>query len=235
MEPDRMTSADGDIPAQGGAPSNAPPRPRGATIPISVGRRRFNRSYGRAVGWMKILLPTTAVVLVSMIFVWPYLEEEGQRIIDAIITDSPVLPELMEVNQARYSGVGEDGQRYTVTAETVRQETMDATLVEFEGPRADISLSDGTWALVSAERGTFDRDTQVLELNNDVSVFHDLGYEFRTESATLDLMGGSAYGFDPVEGQGPFGFVEAEGFEMIDRGARVRLTGKSRVVINNTD
>lgn len=222
-----MTSADSE--------TQAAAAPRGASIPVSVGRRRFSHSYGRAVGWLKILLPTLAVVLVSMIFIWPYLEEEGQRIIAAVISDAPVLPELMEVSQARYTGVGEDGQRYTLTAETVQQESMDAALVEFLEPRADISLSDGSWALVSAERGTFDRDAQVLELNSAVSLFHDLGYEFRTESATLDLLGGSAYGFDPISGQGPFGYVEADGFELLDRGARVRLTGNARVIINNTD
>lgn len=222
-----MTSADSE--------TQTAPAPRGASIPVSVGRRRFSHSYGRAVGWLKVLLPTLAVVLVSMIFIWPYLEEEGQRIIDAVISDAPVLPELMEVSQARYSGVGEDGQRYTLTAETVQQESMDAAMVEFLEPRADISLSDGSWALISAERGTFDRDAQILELNSAVSLFHDLGYEFRTESATLDLLGGSAYGFDPISGQGPFGYVEADGFELLDRGARVRLTGNARVIINNTD
>ena len=68
-----------------------------------------------------------------------------------------------------------------------------------------------------------------------VNLFHDLGYEFKSESATLDLMQGNAFGFDPIQGQGPFGYLEAEGFQLMNRGEQVQLTGKSRVIIYDTD
>lgn len=214
---------------------NLTPPVRGAAIPVKIGRRRFNQSYGRLVGWLKILLPTLAVVLLALLALLPYLQGEGHRLTDVLTGAADLVTEHMEVNQARYSGVSEDGQRYTVTAETVQQESVDAVLVAFIQPRADIYLNDDSWVLVTAETGTLDRETQVMELQSAVNLFHDLGYEFRTESATFDLMEGSAYGFDPIFGQGPFGFVEAQGFHIFNRGERVELTGHAKIQIYNTD
>ncbi len=208
---------------------------RGASIPVSIGRRALNQSYGRVVGWLKVLLPTVAVALIALVVAWPYIQEEGRRITDTLTGAGELVSEHLEVSQASYAGVGEDGQRYTVTSRTVQQQSTTARMVDFIEPRADINLNDGSWVLVTAETGTMDRETHVLELRKTVNLFHDLGYEFRTESATLDLMGGNAFGFDPVEGQGPFGYLEAEGFQIINRGEMVQLTGKSRVIIYNSD
>lgn len=232
-----MASADsGHAP---GGPAGTPPPDgaavRGSTIPLSIGQRRFSRSYGRIVSWLKILLPTLALVLIVVAVLWTYFEDETRFLSDTLTKASDVVTEHLEVSRAKYSGVSDDGQHYTVTADTVEQESVDARMVNFKDPRADINLKDGSWALITAETGTLDRETQVLELNHAVNLFHDQGYEFRSESATLDLAAGSAYGFDPVEGQGPFGHIEAEGFQIINRGEIIQLSGHSKVVIYNTD
>jgi lipopolysaccharide export system protein LptC len=208
---------------------------RGARIPVFSGKRRLSRGYGRVVGLLKVVLPTVAVVLIGIAILWPYLEDERRQLVESLTDAGQLITEHLEVVEASYSGVGDDGQRYTVTAETVQQQSVDAMLVKFTQPRADISLTDGSWALVTAANGMLDRDTQVLELHDGVNLFHDQGYEFETQSATFDLLEGSAYGFDPVSGQGPFGYLEAEGFQALNRGAQVQLTGRSRVVIYETD
>ncbi|MDF1747454.1 MAG: LPS export ABC transporter periplasmic protein LptC [Alphaproteobacteria bacterium] len=227
-----MASADSNA---GTTPPPETPPVRGASIPVSIGRRTLNQSYGRMVGWLKVLLPTIAVALITLVIAWPYLQQEGHRITDSLTGAGQLITEHMEVSQARYSGISEDGQRYTVTAKTVQQANTEAIMVDFIEPRADINLTDGSWALVTADTGTLNRETQVLELHGKVNLFHDLGYEFHSESATFDLMGGNAFGFDPVQGQGPFGNLEAEGFQMMNRGEQVQLTGKARVIIYKAD
>lgn len=214
---------------------SGPSAVRGARIPVFAGKRRHSRNYGRVVGFLKVVLPTVAVLLIGTAVLWPYLEDERLELVERLTDAGQLITEHLEVVEASYSGIGEDGQRYTVTAETVQQESVDAMLVTFSQPRADISLTDGSWALVTAASGQLDRETQVLELTDGVNLFHDQGYEFETLSATFDLLEGSAYGFDPVSGQGPFGYLEAEGFQALNRGARVQLTGRSRVVIYETD
>ena len=85
---------------------------------------------------------------------------------------------------------------------------------------------------MTATNGNFNRDDQLLELTGNVNLFHDSGYEFRTESAVFDLTAGDATGTEPVEGQGPFGHLKAEGFRIYNRGERVEFTGKSKLTIN---
>jgi lipopolysaccharide export system protein LptC len=45
------------------------------------------------------------------------------------------------------------------------------------------------------------------------------------------MSAGTAYGQEPIEGQGPFGNIKAQGFRVIDRGERVIFTGKAKMVI----
>ncbi len=72
----------------------------------------------------------------------------------------------------------------------------------------------------------------MLELNGDVTLFHDQGFELRTETARFDLEAGTARGTESVEGQGPFGTLVSEGFRVLDRGERILFTGRSRAVIH---
>ncbi|MEQ8604979.1 MAG: LPS export ABC transporter periplasmic protein LptC [Marivibrio sp.] len=218
-------------PRSGAASPAAGAPPRGARIPLGRRATRLNPVYGRLVGWLKVLLPTVAVALVLLVAAWPLIVEQEARFADALSGADRRAAENLEVRNARYTGIEEDGQPFTVTAESMHQESVDATVVELVGPKADILLANGAWVAVTAANGTLNRAAQVLELTDDVNVFHDLGYEFRTQQAILDLVGGSAFGGLPVEGQGPFGYIEGEGFRVEGRGDRIKLTGKSKVVI----
>ena len=82
-----------------------------------------------------------------------------------------------------------------------------------------------------SEEGTFFRDLDVLDLFGQVSLFHDQGYEFRTQSAQFDAKSGAASGDSPVVGHGPFGQIEGAGFRINGDGTRVTFTGKSKLII----
>jgi lipopolysaccharide export system protein LptC len=62
-----------------------------------------------------------------------------------------------------------------------------------------------------------------------VNLFHDAGYELHTATATVDLGHNTARGTDPVEGHGPQGRIQAEGFEIRGTGHEIVFTGKSQL------
>ena len=64
-----------------------------------------------------------------------------------------------------------------------------------------------------------------------VNVFHDQGFEMRSEEAHVDLDQGKIWGDMSVQGQGPAGTIESEGFRLYDRGAHIVFTGKSHLVL----
>ena len=98
-------------------------------------------------------------------------------------------------------------------------------------PKADITLEDGTWLVLTANDGEYSREEKALNLAGQVNLYHDSGYEFRTERAAIDLTTGTALSNDPVSGQGPFGRLAAAGFRMMNKGKVIHFLGKSKLTL----
>lgn len=209
-----------DPPAPGPSPPAGPP-PR-----LSVSNR-----YSIFVGFLKILLPAVAVALILLVVVWPEISRDGREFRVRVSDISLEQADSLTMLNARFEGVDDKERQFTLTADEATQTTDDENLIRLELPKGDITLEDGTWMAMTAREGRYRRDTQMLDLNGEVTLFHDRGFELRTEAAQVDLEAGVARGSEDVEGQGPFGNLEAEGFEVLDRGARVLFTGKSRAVL----
>jgi len=192
----------------------------------------LGRRYSRFVALMRFMLPLVALTLVGAIIIWPQSQHrpEGFRL---AIADFNVPDQGgQRLVNARYTGMDGRNQPYAVTADTASQIEAGQAAVALTQPKADITLDDGTWLALTANSGTFQREAQILELSGGVNLFHDAGYEFRTESALIDLGMGAAYGEDRIDGQGPFGSLSADGFQILERGQRILFTGKTRLVIH---
>jgi len=131
----------------------------------------------------------------------------------------------------RYIGIDKNNQSYSITADLARRLAKGSMSVELEMPKADITLEDGSWLVVTAKNGVFKRTKKTLNLIGAVNLYHDSGYEFRTTKVRIDLEKGNADGDTPIRGQGQFGDMQAEGFRLIDKGKTIIFTGKSKLVL----
>ena len=195
------------------------------------GKRAHSRVYSRFVSMMKFLLPTAALLLVALVIAWPHLNAADLkfRIGFAALKLSDAKDPSM-VNP-RYVGTDKDNQPFSLTADLARKLVGSGSRVELEMPKADLTTEDGTWLVLTAENGIYARDHEKLNLTGKVNLFHDSGYEFRTERAAIDLATGAATGDDPVEGQGPFGHLNASGFHLVERGRTIHFKGKSKLTL----
>lgn len=185
----------------------------------------------RFVALMKLVLPALAVALVGLVFAWPnLLPDQSQFRLGSINVDKTIVDGL-RMDNPRYVGVDEEARPYEVAAAVAIQEGEDSNVIMLQLPRADLLVESKAWVALQAADGLYDRDTQTLALSGGVVVFHDDGYQFQTPTATIDLEAGTAASDDPVVGQGMAGSVEGEGFRLLDRGARIIFTGRSRLVI----
>jgi lipopolysaccharide export system protein LptC len=188
-------------------------------------------AYSRFVGWMKIVLPVTAVILLALVLTWPKLmQQQGSEL--------PPLPggatggtDDARAHHLAISGFDKHDQPFTITALQAIQEDPGGDSVVLEAPSADITLNDGVWLAAKADSGHFNRKTDLLRLSGSVNLFHDEGFELRTDEANVDVGNGVAWSDTPVEGFGPQGELHAEGLEVLDRGDRVVFTGRSRLTI----
>jgi lipopolysaccharide export system protein LptC len=102
-------------------------------------------------------------------------------------------------------------------------------VINLETLIADMTMGDGAWVAVQADKGVYHRDAGTVDLSGNVTLFHDTGLSFETDAATVDLKNDLASGNQPVEGQNPDGQLAAEGFEVRDRGQTIVFTGRSHL------
>ncbi len=191
----------------------------------------FSARYSRFVGLMKVVLPITAAVLAVMVVVWPYMGGREGGIPLSFATIGVTIDDTVYMANARYLGTDDKNQPYTITADQVTQERDDPDTIRLTLPKADILLDDGAWLVLTANSGTLRRDREILLLDGAVSIFSDAGYELHTERAEIDLRASRAYGNMPVEGQGPFGMLNADGFRLEDKGRTIHFEGRVRLVV----
>ena len=98
-------------------------------------------------------------------------------------------------------------------------------------PKADLAMKNGTWIALTANSGVYNQREKLLYLEGAVNLFHDSGYEFKTEKLRVDLDAGRAVSNQRVDGQGPFGQLQAEGFYFESGGKSIFFTGKSKLII----
>jgi lipopolysaccharide export system protein LptC len=187
--------------------------------------------YSRFVALMKIVLPAVALALVLLVWAWPHLQGRDLRFRIGFSGLAATEAEDPSMVNPRYVGTDKNKQPFSITADLAKTRAVDSTNIELEMPKGDLMLKDGTWLVLTAESGLYERAAKTLDLAGAVTLFHDTGYEIRTQSARIDLAEGSAEGQQAVRGQGPFGDLQSDGFRLIEKGETIFLTGKSKVVL----
>jgi lipopolysaccharide export system protein LptC len=207
---------------------------RGFAPSAALAPRRTGALHSHVVSLLKFLLPAVALGLIALVLLWPQLNpiETGFRLRPVAVSVDD-LENLRMVNP-RYVGTDAQNQPYTITADQATQVSGDSNTTDLIKPKGDITLKRGTWIALSAETGIYRKQEQLLDLEGNVNLFHDAGYEIVTARAHINLDQGTAKGDDPVVGQGPDMELSGQGFRVFDRGERILVTGQSRLVIQPT-
>jgi lipopolysaccharide export system protein LptC len=193
--------------------------------PIDEAPPRQEDPYSRFVATAKWLLPLIAVCLLALVALWPRLEVSIQQLA-AMPKLDPRMAHDLRMLKARYTGVDRDNRPYVLTADAAQQQSADINdLIGLDGPTADLTMQDGGWLELNSFTGTYRPQGQILELFGNVAIYADRGDEFHSDSAHIDLVNNAAEGHDPVTGQGPFGHVVADGFQILDKGDTIIFTG----------
>ncbi len=191
--------------------------------------RRLHPLYSRFVRFLKFILPVVALVLVVIVIAWPYIQKESIQLTIGFTTGTVDGAEDPTMVNPRYTGVDSDQQPFAITADLAKNLVLDTDRVELEMPKADVTLGDGTWLLITAETGVYGREEGLLDLSGNVNIFHDQGYEMITDAVRIDLNARTAESVTRVIGQGPVGDLESEGFKMNNRDKVIYFTGKAKL------
>jgi lipopolysaccharide export system protein LptC len=180
----------------------------------------------RLVRMLTVLLPVISVAAAGgMVYGWL---QPGGRV---VLVDRPETIKDVIASDVRYDGEDERGRRFSIAAAVMSHEDGDDHHISLKKPLADITMSGGAYVALAANDSILDRDAGLMSLSGDVTLFHDSGLSFQTDSATINLKDKTAEGSDVVEGQNGDGELISQGFRVLDDGDTIEFTGKAYMKI----
>ena len=191
------------------------------------------RRYSRFVGIAKRILPATALALLLLVAVWPRIQGAVDRVQFARMPkiDASQARQVRMVDP-RYSGVDRDNRPFVVTADAATQMAKADDAISLDSPKADLATTAGNWDELTAYVGLYQPEAQQLDLFGNVELYQDKGNALRSDSVTINMAQGTAISHGPVEGDGTFGHVQAQGLRVLDRGQTIIFTGHAILDLN---
>ena len=187
-------------------------------------------AYSRRVRRLKIGLAAAALALVAALLALSGTFE-GPAELDIAFSEPTGASDDLRMVSPRIADVDSAGRPYTVTAATAVQDPDNPSLIHLDEVQGDMESSGGSWQAVASRKGRLNTDEEWLDLETDVSLFTDDGYQFRGELVRIDLDTGDISSDRPVSGQGPGGTIEGGGVRITESGARIEVINGSKLVI----
>lgn len=147
---------------------------------------RFRLTYSNLVSWLKVLLPLTALGLLSTLFLVSQKVDLESAIPFADVELEQRLRDR-QITAPYFSGKTEQGHNITVTAETAHPDAEDASRIIAQNVGALMVIDGGTEITVTAEEGEMDGRFQELLIEGDVEILTSTGYAIETEAMTFGL------------------------------------------------
>lgn len=212
----------------GGGPVEPPAASR---IDAAADERR--RRILRLLRW---LLPTAAVLAVTVALIWPQIQPRDDRVrIGMEVAEKPAEAPAANTNaltQGEFTGIDEHGRPFTVKADKVRSLAAGDDVLELTDADASIVLKDGTPLKLKANTGVYDRTKSAVELTGAVTLKRGDDLAVHTDRATIGLDNGTASGPDPVHAEGAFGTLEGQSFRVTNDGKTLVVDGPAKMLIN---
>jgi len=186
-------------------------------------------THDRLVRFAKVALPSAVGVVIAFLAMAP-LEKSGD--VSFILDKNQVenAPERMRVEQARYTGEDNRGQKFEITANRALQRTSEQPVVDIWGMLAQFGLAQGP-VTVAANQGQYNLDEQKVTVQGPVRVTGPEGESLVTRNVTVDLKQNTMTSQDGVAGQMRLGQFQAgrlradlnSGTVILDGGTRLKI------------
>lgn len=214
--------------------SSTPQRQRLA--PTAV-RRQANaartRAYSRFVAAMKLGLALTALGLIgALLFMSGTFD--GPDELDITFSEVTSRTDDLRMVSPRIADVDNLGRPYTITAASAVQDADDPALIHLDNVEGDLVSENSTsWTAVTSKLGLLNTDEDWIDLETEVMLFTDDGFQFQGDLVRVNLGSGDISSDRPVFAQGPEGTAEGGGLRVTGSGDHITLINGAKVVIFN--
>ena len=185
--------------------------------------------HDRLIRLARVALPSAVGVLVAFLALAP-LDRQGD--VSFILDKKEVenAPERMRVEEARYVGEDNRGQKFAIVAKRALQQTSDEPIVNIWGMSALLALARGPLS-IAANQARYNIDEQKVFVEGPVRVSGPDGYKLATSDVLVDLKNRNILSRDSVSGEMRLGQFRAgrlradlgERKIVLDQGARLKI------------
>ena len=178
---------------------------------------------------VKFGLPILIVGLVGMLALAPF-DRRGD--VSFILDKNEVeqARERMRVEQARYTGEDNKGQRFLIVADRAVQRSSNVPVVMIEGVRDRLNMARGPLG-IAALKGHYDLEREIVAIDGPIRVVGPDGYRLSTRDVTVNLDKRVMNSKGRVSGTMPLGQFEAGSLSADLDERTVRLNGGVRLKI----
>ncbi|WP_297616112.1 hypothetical protein [uncultured Roseicyclus sp.] len=142
--------------------------------------------YSTLVAWAKVVLPLTALALLSTLFLFSRTPNPDDALPFANV-DVEQLSSDQRLSQPRFAGTLQDGRAVTFQADSATQHGAKPNVIHMINVEADVALSAANTLRLSAEIGDFDLPEQSIALSGAVTILTSSGYRLVSEAISVAL------------------------------------------------
>ncbi len=191
----------------------------------------------RIIRRLRIALPAVAIALIAALILNTRTNTPDPAFLEEF-KDLSATTEELRMTAPRFTGVDDRGRPFEITAASAKQRPGPNNLVELVNPRA-VQGGENEETIVIAEKGLFQSNESILELEDGVMLEHDIGadtYVLRAPKATVSIKDEVVVSDAGVAGQGPDGAAlkaermtayRAEGRVVFEGNVSMRIYPKS--------
>jgi len=165
-------------------------------------------TYSNLVAWLKVLLPLTALGILSTLFLISHEVDLESAIPFADVELEKRLRDR-QITAPYISGQTDDGHNITLTSATAHPDIEDPSRIIAEQVGALISTTDGTEITVRAKAGEMSSTFNEVELDGDVEIVTSAGYTITTDNMIFGLEDARAETAGEILAESGLGTLEA--------------------------
>lgn len=165
----------------------------------------FDNRYSLLVSWLKILLPLAAIALLSTLFLF----SRGRELMEIPIAELEEIARENRLSAPNFSGVAEDGTRFSLSADTARPLPDMPDVIAIEGIALNLEGRDSLGIDVTAGVASFDTSSRIARIEGLARIASTDGYRMETLGIEAQLDQGTLDTIGALEMRAPFGAVTA--------------------------
>jgi lipopolysaccharide transport protein LptA len=182
------------------------------------------RRHSILVRAMRYMLPMLALAMLGVYGTTTWriatLRSAGVQLEDIRVSSDNLL-----MAAPKYSGTGKDGSRHAVRARSAETDLLTRNRVKLVAIEGEIIQLSGTRIDLTAAHGTFEQETGVLELHEQIDVRSTDGMTAKLTSATVFTKENRIVSNEPVTAEMPSGSLRARTMELKTKQRQATFTG----------